>query len=228
MMTGQLDAYAAILIGLLGAGHCIAMCGGVAAAFSMAIPQTQRRWQWLYLLSYNTGRIVSYAVAGALVGGVFAGLADISMGKQGLLWLRLLAGIMMILLGVYLARWWSGLLLLERLGGGLWRHIKPLASRFVPFRSPLAALPFGMIWGWLPCGLVYSALTWSAVSGSAAQGALVMALFGLGTLPALLALGGLAGSLRHWLNHPRFRQFSGILLILYGIFSLYEAVMLLG
>ena len=99
MMTGQLDAYAAILIGLLGAGHCIAMCGGVAAAFSMAIPQTQRRWQWLYLLSYNTGRIVSYAVAGALVGGVFAGLADISMGKQGLLWLRLLAGIMMILLG---------------------------------------------------------------------------------------------------------------------------------
>ncbi|MDP5291935.1 sulfite exporter TauE/SafE family protein [Oceanimonas sp. CHS3-5] len=227
-MTSQLDPVAALLIGFLGAGHCIAMCGGVAAAFSMAIPQTQRRWQWLYLLSYNAGRIASYALAGALVGGVFAGLADISLGKQGLLWLRGLAGIMMILLGLYLARWWNGLLALERLGNGLWRHIKPLAGRFVPFRHPLAALPFGMIWGWLPCGLVYSALTWSAVSGGAAQGALVMALFGLGTLPTLLALGGLAGSLRHWLNHSGFRRFSGILLICYGLFSLYQAGLLLS
>lgn len=226
-MTSQLDPVAALLIGFLGAGHCIAMCGGVAAAFSMAIPPTQRRWQWLYLLSYNAGRIISYALAGALVGGVFAGLADISLGKQGLLWLRLLAGIMMVLLGLYLARWWSGLLALERLGNGLWRHIKPLAGRFVPFRHPLAALPFGMIWGWLPCGLVYSALTWSAVSGGAASGALVMALFGLGTLPTLLALGGLAGSLRHWLNHPGFRRFSGILLIFYGLFSFYQASLML-
>ncbi|NHI00883.1 sulfite exporter TauE/SafE family protein [Oceanimonas sp. MB9] len=227
-MTGQLDPVAALLIGLLGAGHCIAMCGGVAAAFSMAIPQSQRRWQWLYLLGYNAGRIGSYALAGALVGGVFAGLADISLGKQGLLWLRLLAGLMMVLLGLYLARWWNGLLALERLGNGLWCHIKPLAGRFVPFRHPLAALPFGMIWGWLPCGLVYSALTWSAVSGGAAEGALVMALFGLGTLPTLLALGGLAGSLRHWLNHAGFRRASGILLICYGLFSLYQALSLLS
>ncbi len=226
-MISQLDPVAALLIGFLGAGHCIAMCGGVAAAFSMAIPPTQRRWQWLYLLSYNAGRIISYALAGALVGGVFASLADISLGKQGLLWLRLLAGIMMVLLGLYLARWWSGLLALERLGNGLWRHIKPLAGRFVPFRHPLAALPFGMIWGWLPCGLVYSALTWSAVSGGAASGALVMALFGLGTLPTLLALGGLAGSLRHWLNHPGFRRLSGILLIFYGLFSFYQASLML-
>ncbi|PSJ48211.1 cytochrome biogenesis protein [Zobellella endophytica] len=219
-MTGQLDAWAALLIGLLGAGHCIAMCGGVAAAFSMAIPHEQRGLQWLYLLSYNGGRIISYALAGALVGGVFASLADLSLGKQGLGLLRILAGVMMILLGLYLARWWFGLLRLERLGNRLWRHIKPLAGRFVPFRHPLAALPFGMVWGWLPCGLVYSALTWSAVSGGAVQGALVMALFGLGTLPTLLALGGLAGPLRHWLNHAGFRRLSGILLICYGLFTL--------
>src|SRR5699024_2687159 len=192
-MTTQLDAWAALLIGLLGAGHCIAMCGGVAAAFSMAIPTEQRRWQWLYLLSYNSGRILSYSIAGALVGGVFAGLAEVSMGKQALVILRLLAGVMMILLGLYLARWWFVLLHLEKLGNGLWRHVKPLAGRFIPFKSPLAAFPFGMVWGWLPCGLVYSALTWSAVSGGAIEGARVMALFGLGTLPTLLALGGLAG-----------------------------------
>ena len=176
-MTTQLDAWAALLIGLLGAGHCIAMCGGVAAAFSMAIPAEQRRWQWLYLLSYNGGRILSYSIAGALVGGVFAGLAEVSMGKQALVILRLLAGVMMILLGLYLARWWFVLLHLEKLGNGLWRHLKPLAGRFIPFKSPLAAFPFGMIWGWLPCGLVYSALTWSAVSGGALEGARVMALF---------------------------------------------------
>lgn len=91
-MTTELDAWAALLIGLLGAGHCIAMCGGVAAAFSMAIPATQRRWHWLYLLSYNAGRIISYSLAGALVGGVFASLADVSLGKQGLVLLRVLAG----------------------------------------------------------------------------------------------------------------------------------------
>ena len=226
-MTTQLDAWAALLIGLLGAGHCIAMCGGVAAAFSMAIPTEQRRWQWLYLLSYNGGRILSYSIAGALVGGVFAGLAEVSMGKQALVILRLLAGVMMILLGLYLARWWFVLLHLEKLGNGLWRHLKPLAGRFIPFKSPLAAFPFGMIWGWLPCGLVYSALTWSAVSGGALEGARVMALFGLGTLPTLLALGGLAGQLRHWLNHPRFRQVFGILLILYGLFTLYQAIQLI-
>lgn len=226
-MTTQLDAWAALLIGLLGAGHCIAMCGGVAAAFSMAIPAEQRRWQWLYLLSYNGGRILSYSIAGALVGGVFAGLAEVSMGKQALVTLRLLAGVMMILLGLYLARWWFVLLHLEKLGNGLWRHLKPLAGRFIPFKSPLAAFPFGMIWGWLPCGLVYSALTWSAVSGGALEGARVMALFGLGTLPTLLALGGLAGQLRHWLNHPRFRQASGILLILYGLFTFYLVIQLI-
>ncbi|WP_458734964.1 sulfite exporter TauE/SafE family protein [Zobellella taiwanensis] len=226
-MTGQLDAGAALLIGLLGAGHCIAMCGGVAAAFSLAIPAGQRRWHWLYLLAYNLGRIASYALAGALVGGLFAGLAELGPGRQGLGLLRVLAGVMMILLGLYLARWWSGLLHLERIGQRLWRHLKPLAGRWVPFRHPLSALPFGMVWGWLPCGLVYSALTWSAVSGSAAQGALVMALFGLGTLPTLLALGGLAGSLRHWLNHAGFRRLSGILLILYGLFTFYQALVLL-
>lgn len=223
-MTSQLDPWAALLIGLLGAGHCIAMCGGVAAAFSMAVPREQRRWHWLYLLSYNAGRILSYALAGALVGGVFASLADLSLGKQGLMWLRLLAGVMMILLGLYLARWWFGLLQLERLGNHLWRHLRPLAGRFVPFSHPLAALPFGMVWGWLPCGLVYSALTWSAVSGGMGQGALVMALFGLGTLPTLLALGGLAEGLRHWLNHPGFRRFSGILLIFYGLFTVTQVL----
>ncbi|GAA3529976.1 sulfite exporter TauE/SafE family protein [Zobellella aerophila] len=223
-MTNQLDPWAALLIGLLGAGHCIAMCGGVAAAFSMAIPKRQRRWQWLYLLSYNTGRIASYSLAGALVGSLFASLADVSLGRQGLIFLRVLTGLMMILLGLYLARWWFGLLKLERLGNGLWRRLKPLAGRFVPFRHPFAALPFGMIWGWLPCGLVYSALTWSAVSGSMVQGALIMALFGLGTLPTLLALGGLAEQLRHWLNHPNFRTLSGILLILYGLFTLVQSL----
>ncbi|MGO5000219.1 sulfite exporter TauE/SafE family protein [Oceanisphaera sp. W20_SRM_FM3] len=223
-MSTQLDAWAALLIGFLGAGHCIAMCGGVAAAFSMAIPKQHQRWQWAYLLSYNAGRILSYSLAGALVGGVFASLADVSMGKQALTVLRLLTGVMMILLGLYLARWWFFLLHLEKLGTGLWRYLKPHAARFIPFKSPLAAFPFGMIWGWLPCGLVYSALTWSAVSGGALEGARVMALFGLGTLPTLLALGGLAGQLRHWLNHPGFRQFSGILLISYGLFTLYQAL----
>ncbi|AZU48066.1 cytochrome biogenesis protein [Aeromonas hydrophila] len=96
----------------------------------------------------------------------------------------------MIALGLYLAGWWQGVLLLERIGAKLWPHLKPLAGKFIPFTSAWQALPFGMVWGWLPCGLVYSMLTWSAAAGSAGGGALVMLFFGLGTLPTLFALGG--------------------------------------
>ena len=165
-MTATLDLLGALLVGLAGAGHCIGMCGGVSAALSMAIPaEKQHFWGRLgYLLNYNLGRILSYVIAGALVGGLLATTSELGAGKHAIAGLRLVAAFLMIALGLYLAGWWQGVLLLERIGARLWPRLKPLAGKFIPFTSAWQALPFGMVWGWLPCGLVYSMLTWSAAA----------------------------------------------------------------
>lgn len=221
-MTSALDLAGALLVGLAGAGHCLGMCGGVSAALSMAIPPEKQHFRGRlgYLLNYNLGRIASYVIAGALVGGLLATGSELAAGKHALAGLRLAAAALMIALGLYLAGWWQGILLLERLGARFWPYIKPLAGKCLPFTSPWLALPFGMVWGWLPCGLVYSTLTWSAAAGSASGGALIMLCFGLGTLPTLFALGGLADRLRYWLTLRSLRLGGALLLIAYGLHTL--------
>ncbi|ENY71039.1 integral membrane protein [Aeromonas diversa CDC 2478-85] len=228
-MTANLDLLGALLMGLAASSHCFAMCGGVSAALSMAIPATHQHplGRLAYLLCYNLGRILSYMLAGALVGGVFASAVEIGQGKHALVWLQLAAGIMMLAVGLYLAGWWQGVLRIEQLGARLWSHLRPLAQRCLPLRRPLAALPFGMIWGWLPCGMVYSILTWSAASGGAGAGALLMLSFGLGTLPTLFALGGLADRLRYWLARRELRLAGGLLMLLLGGHTLWVAIRLL-
>lgn len=225
-MTHNLDLLGALLVGLAGSAHCIGMCGGVSAALAMAIPaDKQHFWGRLaYLLNYNLGRILSYVIAGALVGGLLATTSELGAGKHAIAGLRLIAALLMIALGLYLAGWWQGILLLERMGARLWPHIKPLAGKFLPFTSPLQALPFGMVWGWLPCGLVYSMLTWSAAASSASGGALIMLAFGLGTMPTLFALGGLADRLRYWLTLRSLRLGGALLLIFYGVHTLWVGI----
>lgn len=221
----NLDFYAAFLIGLMGAGHCIGMCGGVAAAITIGMPEnTKNSKRWIYLLNYNLGRLVAYTVAGAIIGAMLASVATINGSNSPLIFMRFLAAIMMIILALYIGQWWFGLNKLERIGQVAWRYISPLATSFLPLKSPIKALPFGFLWGWLPCGLVYSTLTWAAVSGSALNGAIVMLAFGLGTLPAMLAVGGFATQLKVWLKNLYFRRISALLLMAYGIQTGYIAI----
>lgn len=218
------DFYAAFVIGLMGAGHCLGMCGGVAAAITLGMPGNQTTRRWPYLLCYNTGRIVSYMIAGAIIGGAFAGMASFSGHAMALVSLRLVAALLMILLALYIGQWWSGVNKLEYAGKWLWRYVSPRAKSLLPLKSPLAALPFGALWGWLPCGLVYSTLSWSAVSGSALSGAAVMLAFGLGTLPAMLAVGTMAQQLQKLLRNLYFRRASALLLLIYGVHTGYIAI----
>ncbi|EAS64608.1 sulfite exporter TauE/SafE family protein [Photobacterium angustum] len=221
----NLDFYAAFLIGLMGAGHCIGMCGGVAAAITIGMPEnTKNSKRWIYLLNYNLGRLVAYTVAGAVIGAMLASVATINGSNSPLIFMRFLAAIMMIILALYIGQWWFGLNKLERIGQVAWRYISPLATSFLPLKSPIKALPFGFLWGWLPCGLVYSTLTWASVSGSALNGAIVMLAFGLGTLPAMLAVGGFATQLKIWLKNLYFRRISALLLMAYGIQTGYIAI----
>ena len=175
----------AFTLGLLGGGHCVGMCGGLMGALGMAIPADQSHRKVQYLVLYNLGRILSYALAGFLFG--LAGWAVDQSPAASIL--RILAGLLLISMGLYLAGWWFGLTRLEQLGQHFWRPIQKAARRFMPLQRRRHALLLGTLWGWLPCGLVYSTLIWSASQGDARLSALLMFCFGLGTWPVLIASG---------------------------------------
>lgn len=206
----------ALILGLLGGGHCLGMCGGLMGALTLAIPPEQRGRRLQLLLAYNLGRILSYATAGLLFG--LAGWAVASSPAAMLL--RIVAGLLLISMGLYLGGWWSGLTRIEALGRGLWRHIQPVASRLLPVSSLPRALLLGALWGWLPCGLVYSTLLWAASQGDALDSGLLMLAFGLGTWPVLLATGMAAERLTDLLRRRGVRMAGGLLVILFGLWTL--------
>ncbi|WP_306579572.1 sulfite exporter TauE/SafE family protein [Pseudomonas sp.] len=206
----------ALVLGLLGGGHCLGMCGGLMGALTLAIPPEQRGRRLRLLLAYNLGRITSYACAGLLLG--LAGWAVAS--SPAALALRVLAALLLIAMGLYLAGWWSGLTRIEALGRGLWRHIQPVASRLLPVSSMPRALLLGALWGWLPCGLVYSTLLWAASQGNAGYSAALMLAFGVGTWPVLLATGLAAERVNALLRRRSVRVAGGVLVMLFGVWTL--------
>ncbi|MDG9924083.1 MULTISPECIES: sulfite exporter TauE/SafE family protein [unclassified Pseudomonas] len=206
----------ALILGLLGGGHCLGMCGGLMGALTLAIPPEQRARRFRLLLAYNFGRILSYTTAGLLIG--LAGWAVAS--SPAAMVLRVIAALLLIAMGLYLAGWWSGLTRIEALGRHLWRHLQPIASRLMPVSSLPRALLLGAVWGWLPCGLVYSTLLWASSQGSPADSALLMLAFGLGTWPVLLATGMAAERLTALLRQRGVRMAGGLLVILFGLWTL--------
>lgn len=215
----------ALIAGLLGGGHCIGMCGGIVSALSFALPPSRRHPARIaaLMLSYNIGRISSYILAGLLVGG----LGQLLVGQIQPLTTLLgwLATLMLVLMAFYIGQWWTGLTRVEALGKHLWRYLEPLGRRLMPVSHPGQALAIGLIWGWLPCGLVYSILLLTLSSGSSLNGGLLMLAFGLGTLPTLLVTGSLARQLTSLLRQPLWRQLSALLLL--G-FAIWQALPLLG
>jgi sulfite exporter TauE/SafE len=213
---------AVFLTGLLGGVHCAGMCGGIVAALA---GQGGGRRLSLHL-AYNGGRVLSYALAGALAGAA----GSLGLLLEGLLPVQLalyvLANAMLIGLGLYLAGVSSVVAWIERLGAALWRHIQPLARNLLPADTLPRALGMGLLWGWLPCGLVYAVLTTALLTGNALDGAAIMAAFGLGTLPNLL-LAGLA--LRRMTAATRarpLRMAAGGMVLGFGVYGLANAASL--
>lgn len=205
---------ALFLVGLLGGTHCVGMCGGIVGALAMG----GGRKPGLHL-AYNAGRIASYAAAGALAGAI--GEAGIAL--SGTLPVRMLlfafANAMLVALGLYLMGATRVLAFSERLGQGLWRKISPMTRQFLPARTVAQAFPLGLLWGWLPCGLVYSALVTALTSGSALRGAGMMVAFGVGTLPTLLLAGLLAVRLNEYLARPVLRRAAGLIVLSFGLWG---------
>ncbi len=213
----------AFVLGLVSSLHCVGMCGGIVGMLSMSLPMEVRSVRGsllLYTLAYNLGRIGSYTLAGLLAGLIGSALVIGQAGGDGSNLLRILFSVLVIFTGLYVAGWFPRLALIERLGKPLWSWLEPRGRRLLPVRNPQRAFLFGLIWGWLPCSPVYSALALSLTTGSAADGALLMLGFGLGTLPTLMATGFLAG-LSTSLRRIRYiKQLAGGGLVLMGLLGL--------
>ena len=225
-MSNELSLLSALFMGVLGGVHCVGMCGGIVGVLSMApgseAPGSEApvRPRLSLLLGYNLGRITSYGIAGALFGGIGTLVTQWGVVHQVQLVLQGLAGLLMLALGLYLGNWWRGLMVLERAGSHVWRYIEPLGRRFIPARHGRQAVMLGLVWGWLPCGLVYTALTMSITTGNAFDGALLMVAFGLGTLPNLLAMGLFADLMRRYAQRPLVRRLAGLLVAGFGVYTL--------
>jgi sulfite exporter TauE/SafE len=221
------------------------MCGGIVTALSFGLPASQenagpsqvflslegrkRRGRflgdgsnprWPYLLCYNLGRIGSYTLIGALLGALAGGGLTLLQLDPLKIALYVLANLMLIGMGLYLAGLSALIGRVERLGAPLWARLQPRLAKLLPIRSVPQALAVGALWGWMPCGLVYSASLSALATGNAASGALVMLAFGLGTLPNLLAMGAFASSLKTLLQKRPVRLAAGLAVVALGVFRL--------
>jgi len=208
-----------LTLGLVSGAHCIGMCGGIMGALTMAIPAQAKSKRWLILVAYNVGRILSYGLLG-LLAGMFA--EQFSALGGGTI-LRILAGILLITMGLYLADWWRGLTKLETLGRYLWVYIQPLGKRLMPVDTIPKALLLGALWGWLPCGLVYAALAMSMTQPAPLLAASAMLAFGVGTLPAVLAAGVVAQQLTRILQQRQVRMGLALVVIGFGVWTIWGA-----
>ena len=217
----ELTFVSAFLVGLLGGTHCAAMCGGIVSAISWrnapaSVRKPSNGLRAANHFAYSTGRIGSYAIAGTAAGWIGSGalLMDSLFPVQTALYL--LASLLLLAQGLYLTGVWRGVVYLERGGARIWRHIQPWTRRLLPIDSAAKAFALGVLWGWLPCAMVYSVLAVALASGHPLSGGLTMLAFGLGTLPNLLAMGFAAGRLQPLLKHVRLRMVAGVLVMSFG------------
>ncbi|HYJ39911.1 MAG TPA: sulfite exporter TauE/SafE family protein [Steroidobacteraceae bacterium] len=210
---------AALLLGFAASGHCLVMCGGISAALGMAAAKdSQGRTRLSLIMAYQLGRVFSYALAGLMLAGILGGLVsllDIDSVRRTLRALTALA----LLLGALVA--FGGV---RDPGSGigrrLWPKLAPLGRRLLPIRTLPRGFAFGMVWGWMPCGFVYSVLLIATLQLDAVQGALVMIAFGVGTVPALFIAACGAQRFSAFATRPVARHVGGSVLLLSAVLTL--------
>lgn len=210
----------ALLLGLASTLHCWGMCGGIIAALGLGVaqqPHERSRAQPLIVAAYNLGRVCSYTIAGATAGALGWTLAGGAVQGWIHFALQLVASLILILIALNMGGWLPGLRILESAGAVLWRHIQPIGRPFLPVDAPAKALVIGALWGWIPCGLVYSVLLWSATSTSPIDGAIRMAMFGAGTLPGMYLAGRSASIVRGIALQHRLRSAIALVIILFAL-----------
>jgi len=220
--TEVISFAAAFVAGIAGSAHCFAMCGALAGAFGMRARAISPSANAAFgnALWYHAGRLSGYTVAGALCGLFGATLQNIIDPVRIGPWLRVASGLLLLLVALRILSPWNPLRRLETLGAMLWRQLQPLAGKAGSLSGSVQALALGLLWGWLPCGLVYSMLLFATLSGHAASGAGILLAFGLGTLPAMLSSSVLMSQTQRLLRGRWPRLASGALSLLFGVWMI--------
>ncbi len=212
----------AFIMGLFSSMHCIGMCGSIIGTLTLSLSPNIRKNKKLLLLfvfNYNFGRITSYTIAGALAG-IIRALLTMPMGEtHGYRALQLLSAAIMASAGLYIAGWFPRFAYIEKAGLHFWKTIEPYGRKLIPVKNRSQAYLFGMVWGWLPCGLVYAALTLAATAGDVTKSALTMLAFGLGTLPAVMGVGIMTHVLTRLSRMQRFKQAIGLFMIILALLA---------
>jgi uncharacterized protein len=219
-VTDAVLPLALFVLGLASGAHCLGMCGGIVTAFASPRVLVRKEDLWKRQFAFNGGRLTSYALAGFAAGAFGSAGAWVAGALPLQTALYVLANVLLVCIGLHLAGLWTPLRWMENTGTPLWRLVQPLAARFAAGGNAWLA---GMAWGWLPCGLVYSALAAAVFAGSPLRGTLAMLAFGLGTLPWLLAAGMLAQRLRLWTSRPAIRITAGSVVATFGAAGLAHA-----
>ncbi|MEI7838879.1 MAG: sulfite exporter TauE/SafE family protein [Methylococcaceae bacterium] len=217
----------ALLMGVFSSLHCIGMCGSIIGSLTFSLsPEIRQNKKRLlpFIFSYNAGRITSYGIAGATVG-LLEVLITFPLGEaHGHRLLQILSALIMTGAGLYIAGWFPRFAYIEKLGVHFWKKIEPYGRKLIPVKDCKHAYLFGMVWGWLPCGLVYAALALTVASGSVLQSALTMIAFGLGTLPAVMGVGVMISVLTRLAAMPRFKQIVGLIMIFLALFAAFPSL----
>lgn len=206
----------AFTMGLFSSMHCIGMCGSIIGTLTLSLsPEIRNKKTKLfpYVFNYNIGRITSYTMAGAIAG-IIGSLITMPISEiNGHRLLQLLSASVMASAGFYIAGWFPRFAYIEKIGLRFWKTIEPFGRKLIPVKTRTQAYLFGMVWGWLPCGLVYAALALAATAGDASKSALTMLSFGLGTLPAVMGVGIMTGVLTRLSRMQRFKQAIGLFMV---------------
>ncbi len=213
----------ALLMGLFSTLHCVGMCGGIMGVLTSSLStdvQNHRPIFYAHIALLITGRLLSYMAAGALVGAVGEGLFGQLGDPADFDFLRIVATLLMVAVGLYIAGWFPRFAQVERIGAPLWRALEPLGRRLLPVKSPTQALGYGVIWGWLPCGMVYSALILALTAAEPLMSAVIMLAFGIGTIPAMMGVALFTNRLLELSRRSRVRQWAGGGLIIIALVGL--------
>ncbi len=205
---------AALLMGFFGSPHCLGMCGGLVTAFGLSMKDVSPTKRRALVATYHLGRLTSYALLGLVAG--LIGVTVLAPLLQGNSMPRILLGLVLVFVGVTMLGA-PFLTKLERFGMRFWQYLSPLRQKVFPLNTFPRALTAGLLWGFLPCGLVYGALLIAVVAHNPLSGAALMFVFGLGTIPMLVATHETVGWLRDKIGRFRLRQLNGAVMVLSGL-----------
>ncbi len=214
---------AAFSMGLFGSPHCLGMCGGIVTAFGLSMQHVSDSKKNGLILTYHVGRLISYSLLGLIASVIGVAIFQSIMSNSAP---RIVLGAVLVLIGLAM----FGLPLfnqLEKVGMRFWQSLAPLRKKVFPIDSFGKALFAGLLWGFLPCGLVYGALMMAIAGNDIATGAALMFVFGLGTMPMLIATQKTVGMLQSSIKNFRLRQINGVIMMLSGLAVIFIPMMML-